>query len=134
MSLRLSCSIGINILNISFLLQSFSAQQSGCTRLLSFLVRYKVFPSLLTSAYSSSGIFTLFKNLPPHPSTDAIPEDLQSAVFELASNNLICSVALTGVLGLQAGRFWAESADDDDEIESLKATPGPSRPKTPQSE
>jgi len=94
-----------------------------CTTI--WMYSYSVLPS----------IFSLFKNLPPHPSTDAIPEDLQSAVFDLASNNLICSVALTGVLGLQAGRFWAESADnDDDEIESLKATPGPSRGKTPQSE
>ncbi|KIK59742.1 hypothetical protein GYMLUDRAFT_44178 [Collybiopsis luxurians FD-317 M1] len=79
-------------------------------------------------------IFNLFKHLPPHPSTDAVPQELRSAIFDLASNNLICSVALTGVLGLQAGRFWAESADDDDEIESLKATPAPSRPKTPQLE
>ncbi|KAF5391351.1 hypothetical protein D9757_002028 [Collybiopsis confluens] len=79
-------------------------------------------------------IFALFTSLPPHPSTDAVPEHLRSAIFDLASNNLICSVALTGVLGLQAGRFWAESADNDDEIESLKATPAPSRPKTPQQE
>ncbi|KAJ3908581.1 hypothetical protein F5879DRAFT_316830 [Lentinula edodes] len=79
-------------------------------------------------------IFTVFKDLPPHPKTDAVPQELQSAIFDLASNNLVCSVALTGVLGLQAGRFWAESADDDDEIESLKATPAPSRAKTPQTE
>ncbi|KAF8831452.1 hypothetical protein HHX47_DHR1000439 [Lentinula edodes] len=82
----------------------------------------------------SISIFTVFKDLPPHPKTDAVPQDLQSAIFDLASNNLVCSVALTGVLGLQAGRFWAESADDDDEIESLKATPAPSRAKTPQTE
>jgi ER membrane protein SH3 len=34
--------------------------------------------------------------------------------LELASSNLICSVALTGVLALQAGRLWAQRADDDD--------------------
>jgi hypothetical protein len=77
-------------------------------------------------------IFSLFKILPAHPPTDAIPQDLKAAIFDLASNNLVCSVALTGVLGLQAGRFWAESADsNDDEIESLQVTPGPSRAKTP---
>jgi hypothetical protein len=39
---------------------------------------------------------------------------LRHATLELASNNLICSVALTGVLALQAGRFWAESSEEDD--------------------
>ncbi|KAJ3932026.1 MAG: Shr3 amino acid permease chaperone [Lentinula lateritia] len=78
-------------------------------------------------------IFTVFKDLPPHPKTDTVPQELQLAFFDLASNNLVRSVALTGVLGLQAGRFWTECADDDD-TESLKATPAPSRAKTPQTE
>ena len=41
------------------------------------------------------------------------------STLELASNNLVCSVALTGVLALQAGRWWAEKADlDEDEQEA----------------
>ncbi|KAJ4493496.1 hypothetical protein C8J55DRAFT_533216 [Lentinula edodes] len=79
-----------------------------------------------------STIFTVFKDLHPHPKTDAVLQKLQLAIFDLASNNLVCSVALTGVFGLQAGRFWTGSADDDDEIASLKATPAASRAKTPQ--
>jgi len=39
--------------------------------------------------------------------------------LELASGNLICSVALTGVLVLQAGRSWAERADDDDDDDAV---------------
>lgn len=50
---------------------------------------------------------------------DAIPRSLRLTTLELASNNLICSVALTGVLALQAGRSWAErteEGEDDDEF------------------
>ncbi|PCH38444.1 hypothetical protein WOLCODRAFT_23379 [Wolfiporia cocos MD-104 SS10] len=43
------------------------------------------------------------------------PQDLHRPTFELASSHLICSVVLTGVLTLQAGRWWAEQADTDDE-------------------
>ncbi|KJA20207.1 hypothetical protein HYPSUDRAFT_56130 [Hypholoma sublateritium FD-334 SS-4] len=60
-------------------------------------------------------IFALFTDLPTHELQDPIPRTLRNATLELASNHLICSVALTGVLALQAGRFWAESADSDDE-------------------
>lgn len=61
---------------------------------------------------------------------DPFPRLLRPATLELASNNLICSVALTGVLALQAGRFWAESADaDDDPFEESEAS---SRAKTPE--
>jgi len=42
------------------------------------------------------------------------------STLELASNNLVCSVALTGVLALQAGRWWAERADpEDDEMDAV---------------
>ncbi|KAF8959034.1 ER membrane protein SH3-domain-containing protein [Flammula alnicola] len=60
-------------------------------------------------------ILTVFSALPTHQLKDPIPSTLRNATLELASSNLICSVALTGVLALQAGRFWAESADDDEE-------------------
>jgi hypothetical protein len=52
--------------------------------------------------------------LPTHQLKDPFPGALRHTTLELASNNLICSVALTGVLALQAGRFWAESSDEDD--------------------
>ena len=46
---------------------------------------------------------------------DAFPRSLRSPTLDLASNHLVCSVALTGVLILQAGRWWAELSDEDDE-------------------
>lgn len=72
------------------------------------------------------------------------PKDLRHTTLELASNHLISSVALTGVLALQAGRLWAEKADEDDEddyvlVETEQETSSPttkssaavSRAKTP---
>jgi len=64
---------------------------------------YSVLPSLLVK----------FNSLPTHQLKDPFPRALRNPTLELASGNLICSVALTGVLVLQAGRFWAERADDD---------------------
>jgi hypothetical protein len=46
---------------------------------------------------------------------DAFPRSLRTPTLDLASNHLVCSVALTGVLILQAGRWWAELADDGDD-------------------
>lgn len=46
---------------------------------------------------------------------EAFPRSLRSPTLDLASNHLVCSVALTGVLILQAGRWWAELSDEDDE-------------------
>ncbi|THU99305.1 hypothetical protein K435DRAFT_751870 [Dendrothele bispora CBS 962.96] len=60
-------------------------------------------------------ILTVFTSLPVHQANDAVPTDLRSIILDVASNNLISSVALTGVLGLQAGRFWAENSTDDDD-------------------
>ncbi|KAL5635495.1 hypothetical protein ACGC1H_004327 [Rhizoctonia solani] len=52
----------------------------------------------------------------PLPSTvSSIPESTKEATLNLASYHLVCSVALTGVLILQAARFWAESPDGDEE-------------------
>ena len=66
---------------------------------------------------------------------DPFPRALRNPTLELASSNLICSVALTGVLALQAGRFWAERADDDDDddvvLETDEAKGIRSRGKTP---
>ena len=44
-----------------------------------------------------------------------IPEPLKRSTLELASSHLVCSVALTGVLALQAGRWWAENNNDPDD-------------------
>lgn len=60
-----------------------------------------------------SGIFTNYVVLPhDHPGTK-FPPDLRTPTLGLASSHLVCSVALTGVLALQMGRWWAERADDD---------------------
>ena len=47
------------------------------------------------------------------------PPTLRAPTFELASSHLVCSVALTGVMVLQAGRWWAEQNDDDDEEDDV---------------
>ncbi|KAJ7285926.1 Shr3 amino acid permease chaperone [Mycena rebaudengoi] len=57
-------------------------------------------------------ILAKFSTLPTHQLKDPFPRALRSATLDLASNHLMCSVALTGVLILQAGRFWAERSDD----------------------
>ncbi|KAF8654134.1 hypothetical protein AX16_003665 [Volvariella volvacea WC 439] len=75
-------------------------------------------------------LFSTFAHLPSHQLKDPFPRALRGATLELASNNLICSVALTGVLALQAGRFWAENADDD--IDLPDAEGKQSRAKTPE--
>ncbi|KDR81557.1 hypothetical protein GALMADRAFT_89631 [Galerina marginata CBS 339.88] len=85
-------------------------------------------------------IFSIFTSLPTHQLKDPIPRMLRNATLDLASNNLICSVALTGVLALQAGRFWAESTEDDDddfvmvepESDSASTKGRKSRGKTPE--
>ncbi|RDB21382.1 hypothetical protein Hypma_011550 [Hypsizygus marmoreus] len=77
-------------------------------------------------------LFAKFSSLPTHQLKDPIPLSLRHATLDLASNNLICSVALTGVLALQAGRFWAESSEDEDEEVEETLTEGTrSRAKTP---
>ncbi|KAF8260439.1 ER membrane protein SH3-domain-containing protein, partial [Lactarius quietus] len=58
-------------------------------------------------------IFTNFVAIPPHIAGAKFPSELRAPTLSLASSHLICSVALTGVLALQTGRWWAERADDD---------------------
>ncbi|KAH6918638.1 Shr3 amino acid permease chaperone [Coprinopsis sp. MPI-PUGE-AT-0042] len=77
-------------------------------------------------------IFTNFTTLPVQDLTQPFPPQLRNQTLELASNNLICSVALTGVLALQAGRLWAEregALDNDDDyvlVDSKDASAAPS--------
>jgi hypothetical protein len=56
-----------------------------------------------------------FTAIPTHHVKDAFPRALRTPTLDLASNHLVCSVALTGILILQAGRWWAELADGDEE-------------------
>ncbi|KAF8610304.1 hypothetical protein BDV93DRAFT_517447 [Ceratobasidium sp. AG-I] len=68
-----------------------------------FVYFYSVFPSLT----NLSG---------PLPSTTTpFPDVAKESTLALASSHLVCSVALTGVLFLQAGRYWVESPDGDGE-------------------
>lgn len=46
------------------------------------------------------------------------PHALREPTVELASSHLICAVALTGVLILQAARNWSEGEDDDGSLDS----------------
>ncbi|KAK7043618.1 hypothetical protein VNI00_008229 [Paramarasmius palmivorus] len=85
-------------------------------------------------------IYTHFTSLPVQEMDGPMPLSLRIPVLDLASSHLICSVALTGILGLQAGRLWAETADDDEEASitapdtDYKTTPSQSRGKTPNAE
>ncbi|PPR03534.1 hypothetical protein CVT24_007020 [Panaeolus cyanescens] len=60
-------------------------------------------------------LYAKFSTLPFHSLKDPMPRLLRNATLELASNHLICSVALTGILALQAGRFWVESTEDEED-------------------
>ncbi|KAI6032552.1 hypothetical protein EDC04DRAFT_2223418 [Pisolithus marmoratus] len=99
--------------------------------------------SVIPSAFELVCIpFALTNPSPPHPDVVAkfsslpcqqidepFPRVLRFPTLELASNHLICSVALTGVLILQAGRWWAELSDGDEEPTYLEEkSEGPSTP------
>ncbi|KAI0806954.1 Shr3 amino acid permease chaperone [Fomes fomentarius] len=75
---------------------------------------YSVLPNLFENFSTLPLPFstpTAAKNFPGFPAT------LREPTLELASSHLVCSVALTGVLALQAGRWWAEQADVDEDDE-----------------
>lgn len=118
------------------LCQFYSPRVSLCISFPYFLVRI-LFSSfsyvyLPQPAGCPLGLVAKFASLPTHQLLDPFPRTLRHATLELASNNLICSVALTGVLVLQAGRFWAESSDnDEDEYEEVEVDGTRSRAKTP---
>lgn len=104
-------------------------------------------PVSLTEAFITScrcrvDITSKFSALPTFQLNIPFPKELRETTLELASNHLICSVALTGIVILQAGRLWAEKADEDDddfvmvdtELEpstTAKSSVAPSRAKTP---
>ena len=93
---------------------------------------YSVLPSTSTASSDPftiypnriTGLLAKFNSLPAHQLKDPFPRALRNPTLELASSNLICSVALTGVLALQAGRLWAERADDDDAVVETEEAKG----------
>ncbi|KAG8739043.1 hypothetical protein FRC10_006238 [Ceratobasidium sp. 414] len=52
---------------------------------------------------------------PLPPTAAAFPETAKESTLALASSHLVCSVVLTGVLILQAARYWVESPDGEGE-------------------
>lgn len=98
---------------------------------------YLTFPSQSPSvAMPPSG------SSPTHPSSGVppFPAYLRGPTLQLASSHLVCSVVLTGVILLQAGRWWAEQADEDGDDEGMiedgeeatttrETTPAPSESK-----
>ncbi|TFY61430.1 hypothetical protein EVG20_g7064 [Dentipellis fragilis] len=72
---------------------------------------YSAIPTLLAN----------FTSLPERGPSDDFPKALKAPTLELASSHLVCSVALTGVLALQAGRWWAERADSEEDKEVQQA-------------
>lgn len=91
---------------------------------------YSVLPNLFTNFATLPLPFsaaTTSDSLPPFPPT------LRQPTLELASSHLVCSVALTGVLALQAGRWWAEQKDieDDDDDEGVPDQTEESKPSSP---
>jgi len=71
---------------------------------------YKVIPTF-DETFSSVQV--------PVPSSAPLPPSLRFEVLNLASAHLVCSVALTGVMALQAARWWSEHADSDSDPSDL---------------
>ncbi|EJU05470.1 hypothetical protein DACRYDRAFT_19949 [Dacryopinax primogenitus] len=67
-----------------------------------FIYLYSVIPNILRFATYTT---------PLTPPTE-FPLPLRNPLLELASSHLFCSVALTGVIFLQGGRWWAEGEDE----------------------
>ena len=74
-----------------------------------------------------AGLPLPFANRAAGAAMPEFPQSLREPTLDLASWHLMCSVALTGVLALQAGRWWAEQADvDEDDGEAEDDVPSPS--------
>jgi hypothetical protein len=74
--------------------------------------------------YSAAPKLSKFTSLPlplsfllSSTSSPRFPSPLRQSTIELASSHLICAVALTGVLILQAAKYWADGEDDDGSLE-----------------
>ncbi|KZT67792.1 hypothetical protein DAEQUDRAFT_713051 [Daedalea quercina L-15889] len=89
---------------------------------------HDVLPNIFTNfTYLSFPSQSPSVSMPPmggpstHTSTGVppFPAYLRGPTLQLASSHLVCSVVLTGVLLLQAGRWWAEKADEDGEDDAV---------------
>ncbi|KZS98916.1 hypothetical protein SISNIDRAFT_480508 [Sistotremastrum niveocremeum HHB9708] len=80
---------------------------------------YNVLPILTRNFINSPLSYGSIKEAP-------FPDILKKPTLELASSHLVCSVAMTGVLLLQAGRYWADGEDagwrDIDSIPAEKSS------------
>lgn len=74
---------------------------------------YLTFPSQSPSASMPSSGSSSTPGVPPFPAY------LRGPTLQLASSHLVCSVMLTGVILLQAGRWWAERADEDGDEDGM---------------
>ncbi|EJD06072.1 uncharacterized protein FOMMEDRAFT_18275 [Fomitiporia mediterranea MF3/22] len=73
---------------------------------------YKIIPTF-------DGIFSTV----PTSVHNGLTNVLKSEVLNFATANLVCSVSLTGVMALQAARWWAERADAEDSEEGVSRSP-----------
>jgi hypothetical protein len=89
--------------------------------------------------YSAVPKLSRFTNLTPFAANlPRFPASLRQPTVELASSHLICAVALTGVLILQAAKYWSEGEEDDGHLDSRvdssegnwKRSPRPVEPTT----
>ena len=69
-----------------------------------------------------SDLLSNFTSLPPTLSPFSFPASLRAPTLDLASKHLVCSVALTGVMLFQAGRWWAERDNEQEDTEGLRGT------------
>lgn len=81
-----------------------------------YMYLHSVLPNFLTNfaALPLPSVPAALSSAPP-PALPLFPPELRQPTLELASSHLVCSVMLTGVLFLQACRWWAEQDDDVDE-------------------
>ena len=86
------------------------------------------YPGPRAHAPLTAGIVEHFTTLtiPAAPSVGLaaapFPPALREPTLDLASSHLVCSVALTGVLVLQAARWWSEQTDVDEPESSQPVT------------
>lgn len=103
------------------------AQSVSCLSFAYCLSSHTCYPSTLHAAYDET-----FSSLEPGANhTGPAPALIRAEVLNLASANLVCSVALTGVMALQAARWWADHSEPEDEVEGLHADAAGQRRKKP---
>ncbi|KAK7689113.1 hypothetical protein QCA50_007804 [Cerrena zonata] len=85
-----------------------------------FIYIYSVIPNILQNFTSLPLPFEYAsKAMSAALDFPAFPSSLKGPTLELASSHLACSVALTGVVALQAGRWWVEQYDEDEQQQTV---------------